>query len=457
MKSRNIKVIDEHNIDRDANVIFALDLEGSEYVVYSIERDEESNNVFVSKVVKNIDGTFNLANIEEEFEKESLSKIVKDLISKAVSDENDKLIGESLTLDNGKNVKFIVVSFNKEQKIDVKKTYITTVKKEVTRVSEKYYDVVVSLEGSQLVEDVVSENTQDVFPEVVVSQSEVLEEAPSLVVEPEVTTQVESVVSEPVQAPVVLEIPEPAVAVNEEISKEVISNDDFVTFGEEEKVAESVEAPIEVAPTESVGTVVEAITNVSEPEITPVLETPTIEVPKGEFSVLESPVVEKSEPVEVSTPVSQVEEEPRVVLPEPVIPTPVIPESVVAHEAPVVSEPVAASVTESQPLVFNASKETNLNAALGEVAKDTTIPVENIDVVREFGEESPVLPQTPVAPAQPAIAPMVQPEVASDLLVLTKKAGFANNKFFMVVAVAFFLASCVFLGYEVFNYFQLTK
>ena len=41
---RNVKVIDEHNIDRSANIVFALELEGSEYVVYWIERDEESNN-----------------------------------------------------------------------------------------------------------------------------------------------------------------------------------------------------------------------------------------------------------------------------------------------------------------------------------------------------------------------------------------------------------------------------
>ena len=53
---------------------------------------------------------------------------------------------------------------------------------------------------------------------------------------------------------------------------------------------------------------------------------------------------------------------------------------------------------------------------------------------------------TPVAPAQPNVVPGV-----------TNKAGFANSKFFMVVAVAFFLASCIFLGYEVFSYFQLTK
>ena len=98
MNKKNVKVIDENNIDRSANVVFAFDLSGSEYVVYWIERDEESNNVFVSKVIKNIDNTFNLADIESVDEKESVSKVVKDLISKSVSDEADKLVGDSVTL-----------------------------------------------------------------------------------------------------------------------------------------------------------------------------------------------------------------------------------------------------------------------------------------------------------------------------------------------------------------------
>ena len=56
------------------------------------------------------------------------------------------------------------------------------------------------------------------------------------------------------------------------------------------------------------------------------------------------------------------------------------------------------------------------------------------------------------------LIPVVQPEVADpNSNTGTGKAGFANSKFFMVVAVAFFLASCIFLGYEVFNYFQLIK
>ena len=31
MKSKNVKVVDEHSIDRSASVLFAFDLEGSEY------------------------------------------------------------------------------------------------------------------------------------------------------------------------------------------------------------------------------------------------------------------------------------------------------------------------------------------------------------------------------------------------------------------------------------------
>ena len=64
MESRNVKVIDEHGIDRDANIICGFIVEGTKYVLYSIERDEESDNLFVSKVRDNLDKTSNMENIE---------------------------------------------------------------------------------------------------------------------------------------------------------------------------------------------------------------------------------------------------------------------------------------------------------------------------------------------------------------------------------------------------------
>ena len=409
MKNRNVKVIDEHNIDRNANVMFAVDLNGSEYVVYWIMRDEESNNVFVSKVLKNIDGTYNMLNIDDADKKKEVSEIVKFLISSAVSDQNDKLVGLTKTLSNGENAKFINVSFNKEQNINVPKTYITTVKKEVTKVVEDYYDVV----------------TEEEKIENVLSAAPVIESAPEIV---EPITNVETANVAPVVTEPVATIPTP---VETPVVAQVLPEAPVVA----PVTPLVVETPVVAQPIPTV--VVAQPTQV----VTPAPVAPSVPeqvVMPAAPVIPEAPVVVPATPLVVETPV--------VAQPTPTVavaqPTQVVPESIVNTP----------QTNESQ-LVFNASKETNLNAALGEVANSNAIPVENINVVREFGEEVPVV-QTPT---QPGIAPMVQSQSAVEPKVLVKKAGFANSKFFMVIAIAFFMASCIFLGYEVFNYFQLTK
>ena len=406
MKNRNVKVIDEHNIDRNANVMFALELDGSEYAVYWIERDQDSNNVFVSKVLKNIDGTYNMLNIDDTDKKKDVSEIVKMLITNAVSDQSDKMTGTSLALSNGKVVKFTDVSFNKEQNINVSKTYITTVKKEVTKVAETYYDVVVEeMKVADVLPSVtpVTESSVEVFPQVV-----------SPAVDNSVVTPVTEVA---VVQPTVLETPvAPA-------TPEVVVSP----------------TPVVVPVTTAVVEPITVQTPIVQP--TPVIPTP-VSVPEKVVAVTQTPVVENvvaTPAVNVITPAA----EPAVVVPAP---APVVQPAV---QQPVVTpEPV---VVASQPLVFNASGETNLNAALGEVANSTAIPVENIQPVREFGVDAPVSQPTV---QQPVTTP--EPQVVSTN-VNTGKAGFVNHKFFMVVAIAFFLASCIFLGYEVYNYFQLVK
>ena len=401
MKNRNVKVIDEHNIDRNANVMFALDLEGSEYVVYWIERDEESNNVFVSKVLKNLDGTYNMLNIDDDNKRKEIAESIKILISMAVSDQNDKLSGTTTTLSNGKNIKFVDVSFNKEQNINVSKTYITTVKKEVTKVAETYYDVVVE-----------ETKVADVLPAVTPVVTPVFD------VFPELTVPSPEPVIAPVQEPVQVETP--------------------------------VVAPTPVAPT-----LVEAVP-VATPEVAPihVVETPQVVqpvVPEVVVTPAAQPVLEPNPVVEVpvAAPVVAPVQQPVQVEASVVAPTPV--EAVPVATPEVVPTPVDVGGT---PLVFNATKETNLNAALGEVASSATIPVENIQPIREFGVETPVT--QPASVATP-IVPTPQPAAQSVPNDTTAKAGFASGKFFMVVAIAFFVASCIFLGYEVFHYFQLTK
>ena len=399
MESKNVKVIDEHGIDRNANIICAFDLAGSDYVVYWIERDTENDNIFVSKVIKNLDGTSNMLNIDDSMEKEKISEVVRELVKYAVGTEADKLAGDSFTLPSGKGIKINSVLFNKEQSINVQRTYITTVKKSVTKVSEDFYKINLKNEVQE----------EDVKP--------VIEVHPvaSTVVDPIAVTTPEPIVESvvPEVAPVlpveeVTSIVEPVVA-------PVVSESATTLTAEESKVE-----PVEVAP-------VLPVKPVSE------LQTEEVVVP----------VVSEVAPV---LPVEEVKEEAISVV-EPVIP-PVVSETVTT---PTVEEPKVepVEVATSNTLVFDGSKESNLNKALGEVSVDVP-SVADIAPVREFGveEEVKIIPE---------MAPTVQPEpvVKEDAKVLTKKMGFANNKFFMAIAIVFFMASCVFLGYEVFQFFQL--
>lgn len=403
MNNKNIKVVDEHSIDRDANIIFALDLDGSEYVVYWIKRDEDNGNIFVSKVIKNLDGTFNMLNIDDSMEKAKLSDIVKELITTSVNSSDDRLNGTSLTLSDGKMAKFITVLFNKEQNINVQKTYITTVKMEVIRVTEKYFDVKSISEEAKIFEDIFptldsasdrSENNTsniDVFSPVTDNLSEKL-----------------NVISN-----------EPTV--NETV---VSKSDNFVTFGSETTIPkETIETPSVLA---------------GVPE--------NVSLSSDNSETLNSASVSNPsiiEPITIGGVVSNAETSTLNVLPN------TIPSANNYNS----SAPIGVmeqSNTVAPSLVIDASKETNLNAALGEAASSTSIPVENIEPVREFGVDNISNTSAPQVNVAPQNANQTVNSVVS-------KAGFANSKFFMVIAVAFFLASCIFLGYEVFNYFQLTK
>lgn len=371
-----VKVIDEHDIDRTANIMCSIDVDGSDYVIYSIKRDEDNDNLFVSKLIKNNDGTSNMVNIEDTMEKGKLVDIVKELVTYSINSDADKTTGV-VNLPSGKEIKISNVLINREQNINVGKTYITTVKRSVTKVGNNFYSVEFS--SSEPVIEPVFETpsvNDNVFPELsAVSEPT---SVPEPVVEPtlpEMPSVETPVVSEPIQTipeelniPTTMEniIPETPAFIQEVKTKNNIINNGFETS-----------TPI-----------VEATQPVSEPVI---------------------PSIEVSQPV-----------------PEPIVNSP--------------SEPL-----NDDRLVFDGSKETNLNVVLGEVSKDNIIPTPDVTPIREFGQDE----VAPVAPAPVATEDTELPVGSTD------KAGFANNKFFMVVAIAFFLAACVFLGYEVFRYFKL--
>ena len=74
------KVVDENNVEREATLITVIEVEKKEYAIYSIDRDEENVNIFVSELIKDENGHDILKDIEDLSEKEKITQIVKEII-----------------------------------------------------------------------------------------------------------------------------------------------------------------------------------------------------------------------------------------------------------------------------------------------------------------------------------------------------------------------------------------
>lgn len=77
---KKFKITDEQNIEREANLITIFENEGKEYAVYSIDRDVETINIFVSRIEKDTNGVDTLKDITDPAEKLKIDNIVKEMI-----------------------------------------------------------------------------------------------------------------------------------------------------------------------------------------------------------------------------------------------------------------------------------------------------------------------------------------------------------------------------------------
>ena len=447
MESRSLKVVDEHSIDRDAYIICGVEIEGSEYVIYQIERDQENDNLFVSKIIQNNDKTFNMINIEDQMEKSEISDIIKELITKAVMSNEETIANDSLLLKNGKNVKIIDVLFNKEQSINVQKTYVTTVKKKVTETAEKYYKVQPTEKTGN--SEIFFESTPEPVEEVKVENTEETEQTLEPVVEVEtpvteaVPEALEEVVEETKEVMPVVDEPVTLVDTTVNVEKEENPLENIVISSVElPKEETAVETPISngVVNEEKV---VENNT-IGENSVPVMADTiPVIESKPEEIKpTINENLVDNSEKVEDILPVtsSELTEKPKEdILPEPVsaIEQPVMQST---EQSPVSSNEIPTTQSDDV-LTFDGSKESNLKPIFADAGDAKPVMVTPVETIREFGQDGQINNQ----------------DVEELPKASQKTLGFANNKFFMVIAIAFFLASCVFLGYEVFKYIQMVK
>lgn len=69
------KVRDENGIEREATVITKIEENQVNYLVYTIDRDTQTSNIFVSKLVNG-----NLEDIQNPEEKQKINELVKHII-----------------------------------------------------------------------------------------------------------------------------------------------------------------------------------------------------------------------------------------------------------------------------------------------------------------------------------------------------------------------------------------
>lgn len=355
-----IKIIDEHEINRDAKIITYISLDGNDYAVYTISRDEENANIFVSKVINS-----SFVNITDANEKFKLDNYVKNLIKRSV---------DYSSLDDVKFTNFKVVD---GQRINVKETYVATIKKDIATKAINYYsDKFTSIKDT----DSIFSDSSVIFEEPKVD-SNVLPESNNL-----------NVSTPSVLATETVAVPNPSSLGGQSVDNTIVSSalNDVTT--------ENIINPV-------------------------VLDNNVVvqQTSSSTVSVLNNNIPNDVEATQVMSPVNGN-----------------------------VQSTTTSSVLNNN-VFFDASKETNLLGALKEEDKvnkgNISVSEQNLKTVREFGTDDNVTFQG--APIQ-EVKSIVQPKNSA-------MQGFMNNKFVMVIAILFFLASCVFLGYEMFSFFTLEK
>ena len=75
------KVVDENNLEHNAEVITAFTYKDKDYLVYSVDSDEENSNILVSRLVKDNEGYDVIEDIENDSERLEVQNAVKEKLS----------------------------------------------------------------------------------------------------------------------------------------------------------------------------------------------------------------------------------------------------------------------------------------------------------------------------------------------------------------------------------------
>lgn len=74
----NFVMLDESGKERNARILNVMEIDGSEYLVYSLMMDEENESVYVKKIIRDAMGEEQLYSIDNEDEREKVFSVVRE-------------------------------------------------------------------------------------------------------------------------------------------------------------------------------------------------------------------------------------------------------------------------------------------------------------------------------------------------------------------------------------------
>lgn len=72
---------DENGVMREARIIDKIEINGQDYLIYALSINEEEDSIYVSKVIKNINGEEEIVNIQDDNERNIVINTVREVIN----------------------------------------------------------------------------------------------------------------------------------------------------------------------------------------------------------------------------------------------------------------------------------------------------------------------------------------------------------------------------------------
>ncbi len=75
-----VVLLDENGNEVQGRIINIVEIDGQEYLLYSVDTNEDEENVFVNKIIKDVNGEDEFVAIEDEEERKFVFDTLKEMI-----------------------------------------------------------------------------------------------------------------------------------------------------------------------------------------------------------------------------------------------------------------------------------------------------------------------------------------------------------------------------------------